>query len=233
MLTEPMLRKYLFQGAGISPAEFEAGATSAYNTVMPLIIQGSRSNALRHQLDPALLERVWAMQDSKVEGVLPFHSEALNARIKHANLIVGAFRAGFDPKHYSYRVEVGQHLHLVATKRELEAAGRPFMLYSGDAMRSIIGTRGLTGQFEVEFTCQEADIAGADESTGLLEPATQDSSGIGHLLECRQTSRRWLFESRFNGEFSNDPEWQIVDMDNLLNGNQFWAEVQSRRHDFL
>jgi len=213
LLTEPMLRSFLLKGAGVRAQELEAGATAAFNTVMPMLIDGSPNKALTDRIETTLVEHIFATH-SGVQDQLPVHSEAIGARVEYVNIVLGGFRDDFNPDEYARRVSIGQHLHVLAAEEDLgKFEPKSWHLYTGTAMRRIIASKGFTAQFGVELTCDEA------------RPAPDDMG----LLECHQRNRHWLFEASFEGDFSNDPQWLIVDMDSMLDGNQFWLDVSAAR----
>ena len=214
LLTEPMLRTFLLKGAGVRAQELEAGARAAYNTVMPMLIEGTPNKALTARMETTLMRQAFASHQmaTMLQDRLPVHSEAISARVEYVNIILGAFRHDFDPDNFERRVSVGQHLHVLGTADDMGVhEPKSWHLYSGTAMRRIIAARGFTAQFGVALTCDEA-LAAPDD--------------LG-LLECHQRDRHWLFEAGFEGDFANDPQWQIVDMDGMLDGNQFWLDVRT------
>eukprot|EP00658_Telonema_sp_P-2_P023788 TRINITY_DN19544_c0_g1_i4.p2 TRINITY_DN19544_c0_g1~~TRINITY_DN19544_c0_g1_i4.p2 ORF type:complete len:130 (+),score=20.87 TRINITY_DN19544_c0_g1_i4:219-608(+) len=114
LLTEPMLRSYLLKGLAVSQGELETGAITAYNTVWPMLHKPS--DVLTDRVEPTLLRELTA-PPGKLQ--LPWSSEAINARLNHVSIIVGAERDGFDHTAFSRRVSVGDHLHVVAKEGEL------------------------------------------------------------------------------------------------------------------
>merc|ERR1712046_241029 len=160
VLTEPVLRSFLFKGAGVCAKDLEAGAVAAFNVVTPILVQGSStSKTLAERVDPTLMRQV---KDREYMASL-VHSEAISSRVSYVNMIVGAKRFDFKACNYDWRVGVGHHLHVLGTQNDRPET-RNWQLYSSKA--GVILSRGLTAQVEVELECEEALAA---TESGLLE----------------------------------------------------------------
>jgi len=222
--TEPLLRSFLIRGVDTSPEALCSGAMTAYEHVMPRLIAKSKFaedddapiNALDYHLCSNVLRdhHTAIMMDER----LPESSQAVHATLKHVNLILGAHRSDFDTSERDYRAgavaTVGSHLHVVVAESDLDPNGdlKRWQLYTSDCMKRLILKYGFAAQMAIEFKCEEVgssiamDDGGDDVKSGIKTSRT----------------RRWLFETSIHGNFDSEPEWSVVDMDAVMDGNEFW-----------
>ena len=93
-----------------------------------------------------------------------------------------------------------------------------FLDYTEQYLRSLLVDHGMTVQFAVDVNCvlnaPSSSAAPGDEeqATFPVEPGTQE------------VCQRWVFESPMDAQFKQNLDWRVVDVNNVMDGAQFWAE---------
>ena len=59
---------------------------------------------------------------------------------------------------------------------------------------------------------RQLQIVAEEQATFPVEPGTQE------------VCQRWVFESPMDAQFKQNLDWRVVDVNNVMDGAQFWAE---------
>ena len=152
--------------------------------------------------------------------------------LDHVRIIVGGQRETFSPTKTAEENAVATGItptsvgrDMVILSRDADFEGVPdmvrrflFLDYTEQYLRSLLVDHGMTVQFAVDVNCvlnaPSSSAAPGDEeqATFPVEPGTQE------------VCQRWVFESPMDAQFKQNLDWRVVDVNNVMDGAQFWAE---------
>ena len=90
--------------------------------------------------------------------------------------------------------------------------------YSEEYLRSLMMKNGMTIQVAVDLNCV---LAGPPSIRTTIENEAGKGSDV-HEQETQQICQRWLFESPMDAHFKEDLDWQVVDVNGVMSGAEFW-----------
>ena len=230
-LIQPQLQSFVFRGLGIEVSDVADGARQAVSTIFSHRNDTPDAPRLTEMVEPRLCSRMAAADCA--EWPRPELLRIEKAAVDHIRLIIGGQRknasrgqrmkslarkeSGITP------TSIGRDLIILSRDNDFRGIPKFFrkialLDYSEEYLRSLMTKSGMTIQVAVDLNCV---LAGPPSIRTTIENEAEKGSDV-HDQETQQICQRWLFESPMDANFKEDLDWQVVDVNGVMGGAEFW-----------
>ena len=233
LLIQPQLQSFVFKGLDITAGDVEEGAEQAVKMVYAHRNTGDAdAPRLLSLCEPRLCSKMAAADCA--EWPRPALQRIDGVTLDHVRIIVGGQRETFSPTKTAEEnaaatgitpTSVGRDMVILSRDADFEGVSdmvRRFLFldYTEQYLRSLLVDHGMTVQFAVDVNC----VLNAPSSSAAPGDEEQEAAFPVEPAGTQEVCQRWVFESPMDAQFKQNLDWRVVDVNNVMDGAQFWAE---------